>query len=470
MIKRFSALLALTAAVLATSAGAAGTTANTPISNTGVFDYIDDAGTMQTVSSTPVTITVTQVAGITISLDGTVANPGQTVFAAPGTTGVLPYTVTNTGNGNDSVVLTTTNGAGANQPGVTYFYDAALTQPVVNNTVALTPDQSRTIYAAYTVPAGQQGGAGTYVDPVGTSTVDPTVVDNNNVGLISATRVHSVSVTVNNALQVTTPGSVVGTHSLKNTGNTPIASGDVTLLATVTDPNAIFATISYQFGDGTQSGAASTDVNTALSNYLNLGAGNPLAAGQTITLTTTYTAQAGKTAGQQATDAVKGYFTQANTPADVYNTSAANATTGTDTVTVIAGKANVVKTADNCGTDVTCAAPILNTTTGKPGDYIRYTIQVSNIGTGNLKMPILHDTLNSALTYVSSTASSNQGGGQAVYSTDNATYTTAAPLTLATGGTLYAGFDSNTSGGKPDAVDTLTMNNTFTLVILTKIK
>jgi len=468
MIKRFSALLALTAAVLATSAGAAGTAANTPISNTGVFDYIDDAGTTQTVSSTPVTITVVQVAAITIAPNGTVANPGQTVFAAPGSTGVLVYTVTNNGNGNDAVILSTTNGQGTPLTGVTYYYDAQLTQPVPNTGVPLTADQSRTVYAAYTVPAGQQGGAGTYVDPVGTSTIDATVVDNDNVGLISATRVHSVSVTVNNALQVTTPGSVVGTHSLKNTGNTPIASGDVTLQATVTDPNAIFATISYQFGDGTQSGAASADVNTALSNYLTTV--GTLAAGQTITLTTTYTAAAGKTAGQQASDAVKGYFAQTSTQADVYNTTLANATTGTDTVTVIAGKANVVKTADNCGTDVNCANPTLNTTTGKPGDYVRYTITVSNIGTGNLKMPILRDTLNGALTYVSSTASSNQAGGQATYSVNNTAYTTAAPTTLATGGTLYAGFDSNGSGGKPDAADTLTMNNTFTLVILTKIK
>ena len=473
MFKRsfLTSLLTLTTAALIAQAGAAGTAANSTISNIGVFDYVDDAGTPKAVSSTPVNITVAQVAAIAIAPDGTVSAPGQTVYAAPGTTGVLSYTVTNSGNGPDTVRLSTQNGLGGAQSGVTYYYDAALTQPVPASGVPLTADETRTVYAAYTVPAGAAGGNNVYVSPVGVSGYDAAVTDSNNVGLITARNVHSVLVSVDNALQATTPGSAVGTHSLRNTGNTPIRAGDVTLLATLSDANAITQAVSYGFTDGAaQSGASSTDINVAFSNYLNsVGA---LAAGQTLTLTSTYTTAAGKTAGQTASNAMKGYFTAASTSGDTYSTTAANAGVATDTLTIISGKANVTKVADNCGTDAGCAAPVMNATSAKPGDYVRYTIKVSNIGTGALRMPILRDTLNSDLTFVSALASSSQSGAlvKSVYSSDGAGYSATAPGSLAAGGTIYAGLNTTGGSAKPTAADTLDAGQTFTLVILTRVK
>ncbi|WP_407541983.1 hypothetical protein Q0M94_17030 (plasmid) [Deinococcus radiomollis] len=467
---RITLLTAMIAATALSFAGATGTAANSSISNTGTFTYVDDNGTPQTVNSTPVTITVAQVAGVNIAVDGTVATPGQTVYGAPGSTVYLTYTVTNTGNGSDTVNLTTQNGAGAALSGVTYFYDTALTQPVTGNAVSLAADQSKTVYAAYTVPGNAVGGAGVYITPVGTSAFNTAVVDSNNVGLISPTKVHTVTVSTDNSVTATTPGSVTGAHTLKNTGNTPIASGDVTLVGTVNDTNAILATVSYTVSSGASSGAASANATTALNNYLT--SVGPLAAGQSVTVTTTYTTAAGKTIGQTATDALKGYFVQASTASDTYGTTASNATTGTDTLTLVGGIANVTKTADNCGTDVTCATPTLNTTTGKPGDYIRYTIKVANSGSSALKKPIIQDTLNTNLLYVKATSTFSQTGAgiQAVYSSDNTTYTATAPTTLTSGGTLYVGL--NTTGGsvKPTSADTLNAGANFTVVIVTQIK
>jgi uncharacterized repeat protein (TIGR01451 family) len=466
-----AALLTLTAAVLLSQAGASGTAANTSISNTGVFDYLDDAGTAKSVSSTPVTITVAQIAGVSITSDGTLVTPGQTVYAAPGSTGVLTYTLTNTGNGPDTVKLSSQNGAGAALSGVTYYYDAALTQPVPATGVPLVADEVRTIFAAYSVPAGAAAGNPVYVNPVGTSSYDASVFDLNNVGLISAKGVHAVTLTTDNALQATTPGSVVGTHSLKNTGNTPISASELTLSAAITDASGILGTVTYQFRDGSaQSGAANSDINVALNNYLS--SVGPLAAGQTLTLTTTYTTVAGKAAGQSATDVAKAYFTQATTSSDTYSTTAATALSGTDTVTIIAGSASVSKVADNCGLDVTCASPVLNATSAKPGEYVRYTITVRNSGLGTLKMPILHDTLNSDLLFVSASASSTQLGVlvKSVFSVDNLAYAATAPTILAAGGTLYAGLNTTGGSGKPSASDTLNGGESFSLVILTKVR
>ncbi|MGY2896798.1 beta strand repeat-containing protein [Deinococcus sp. UYEF24] len=467
---RLTLLTALIASAALSSTGAAGTAANTSISNTGIFTYQDDGGTTQSVSSTPVTITVAQVGGISITANGTVGTPGQTIYVTPGNTGALTYTVTNTGNGADTVTLTTQDGAGNPVTGVTYYYDAALTQPVTGNAVPLAADQSRTVYAAYTVPAGATGGAGVYVTPVGTSSFNGSVVDNNNVGLISPTRVHSVTVSTDNALTATTPGGAVGAHTLTNTGNTPIASGDLTVTGTVNDTNGILASVSYQFSSGATSGAASANPTTALNNYLT--AAGPLAAGASVTLSTTYTAAAGKAIGQSANDAVKGYFVATSTASDTYGTTSANATVGTDTLTLVGGVANVSKVADNCGTDATCMTPVLNTTTGKPGDYIRYTIKVMNSGSSALKRPVVQDTLNTNLLYVKSTGTTTQAGAgvQAVYSTDNTAYSAAAPVTLASGGTLYVGL--NTTGGsvKPTGADTLMAGESFSVVILTQIK
>jgi uncharacterized repeat protein (TIGR01451 family) len=467
----FAALLTLTAAVLLSQAGATGTAANTSISNTGVFDYLDDAGTAKSVSSTPVTITVAQIAGVSLNSDGTLATPGQTVYAAPGTTGVLTYTLTNTGNGPDTVKLSSQDGAGGALTGVTYYYDAALTQPVPATGVPLVADEVKTVYAAFSVPTGATAGNAIYVNPVGTSTYTSSVFDSNNVGLISAKSVHAVSLTTDNALQATTPGSAVGAHSLKNIGNTPIRAGDLTLSAVTTDASGILSTVTYQFRDGAaQSGAASSDINVALSNYLS--SVGPLAAGQTLTLSTTYVTAAGKTAGQSASHVAKAYFTQTSSSSDTYSTTAASALSGTDFITLIAGNASVSKVADNCGLDVTCASPVLNASSAKPGEYVRYTITVRNIGLSALKMPILHDTLSTDLLFVSASASSTQSGVlvKSVFSTDNAAYSATAPATVAAGGTLYAGLNTTGGSSKPSAADALAGGETFSLVILTKVK
>lgn len=469
-----STMLALSAATFGGAFAASTLTpAGTVISNIGVFDYIDDNNAPQTVSSSAVSLTVSQVASLNIAPDGTTTTPGQTVYAAPGTSGMLTYTVQNTGNGNDNALISTLDGGGAPLSGVTYYYDMAKTQPVVSNSVPLSAGQTKTVYAFYTLPTISAGGTGTLIDPVGTSTFDSSKVDSNNYGVIVTQNVHQVTVSTNNALSATSPGSVSGAHTLSNTGNTPITSataGSISLSGTVTDASSVLSSVQYVFSDGTSTGAVSSSVSTAFANYLSVA--GPLAAGSSVSYAVTYATAAGKTAGLRANNVTAAYFSQANTASDSYATRSSTATTASDQVTIIAGNAVVTKTGDNCGTDATCAAPVLNTTTGKPGDYLRYTITVKNAGTSALKGPLLHDTLNAYLTFVKVTAITSQTGAgvNLVYSTDGATFTSAAPTTLGASNTVYVGQDTAGNTGKPTSTDTLNVNETITVTVLTRIQ
>lgn len=478
MFKRIllTSLISLTAAGLLGNASAINPTntltpAGTVISNTGVFDYTDDNNTSQTVTSTPVSLTVSQVAALSIRPNGTVLAPGQTVYAAPGQTGMLTYTVQNDGNGNDSMVLSTLDALGNQLTGVTYFYDTARTLPVPTTGVPLTAGQSTTIYAFYTVASTAIGGDRIFIDPVGTSTFDTTKVDSDNYGVISSKNMHAVSLSGNNlGLTATTPGSATGTHTLTNTGNTPINPGDVTLALQQTDTNSILTGVSYLFSDGTYTGSPSSNLTTAFDSYL-IDA-NGLAAGASVTLTTTYTTAALKTAAQTATTDATAYFTQVTTASDVYVTTTANATVAEDMVTIIAGHAVVTKVGDNCGTDVSCQAPVLNTTAGKPGDYIRYTIKVTNTGTSPLKKPIIHDVLNSYLKFISFTATTTQAGvnNKLVYSVDGAAFSITAPTVLDSSNTLYVGLNSTVNAAKPTTSDMLNNGESITVTLMTQLK
>lgn len=80
-------------------------TSGSVIQNTGVLTGQNDDGTPMSVSSNTVSATVTQVAGVDIQPDGDTSSPGQTETVAPDETAVFTYTLTNTGNGQDTFNL-----------------------------------------------------------------------------------------------------------------------------------------------------------------------------------------------------------------------------------------------------------------------------------------------------------------------------------------------------------------------------
>ncbi|KIX84767.1 conserved repeat protein [Thermus filiformis] len=90
---------------------AAGTPAGTAITNQAAASYIDSANQPRTTTSNLVTTIVQQVYAFSITPDGTETSPGQTRSNLPGGQVLFQYTVTNSGNGTDTINLNYAQGA-----------------------------------------------------------------------------------------------------------------------------------------------------------------------------------------------------------------------------------------------------------------------------------------------------------------------------------------------------------------------
>jgi len=111
--RKLKAIIFLAIAVLTLGVAiAAGTPAGTEIRNQASASYIDSAGQSQTTTSNEVVTVVQPVYSFTIapdsSTDASTGNiiPGQSQSGVPGSTVYFPYTVTNTGNSDDTIDLT----------------------------------------------------------------------------------------------------------------------------------------------------------------------------------------------------------------------------------------------------------------------------------------------------------------------------------------------------------------------------
>ncbi len=104
MNKLFALLVA--ALILFGAVMAQQTPAGTNISNQASASYIDSAGQARTTTSNQVITVVQQVYSFSITPDGSPATPGQTRTALAGAPVYFSYTVSNTGNGADTINLT----------------------------------------------------------------------------------------------------------------------------------------------------------------------------------------------------------------------------------------------------------------------------------------------------------------------------------------------------------------------------
>lgn len=107
-MKKFAVLTVLALALLlSNSATAAGTAADTVISNQAYVDYKDANGNpLLRVYSNPVSTTVSQVAGVSVTPETSTRTGKQ------GTTTAFASVITNIGNGSDTFTVTAENGAG----------------------------------------------------------------------------------------------------------------------------------------------------------------------------------------------------------------------------------------------------------------------------------------------------------------------------------------------------------------------
>ncbi|WP_243030870.1 hypothetical protein [Thermus altitudinis] len=217
---------------------AAGTPAGTAIQNQASASYIDSAGQPKTTTSNLVTTLVQQVYSFTITPDGTETNPGQIRNGLPGGQVLFQYTVTNTGNGTDTINLSTLQGTADNfdLSNIKIYLDGNCNgnvdagEPQISS-VTLAADASACVIVAATIPATAQSGQYGNLNLAGTSQGNNQVTDNNNWARAVATTQAALT-----AFKAATPsgnvqpgGIITYTISGSNTGGSPAYGIPVTV-------------------------------------------------------------------------------------------------------------------------------------------------------------------------------------------------------------------------------------------------
>ncbi|WP_456476304.1 DUF7925 domain-containing protein [Oceanithermus sp.] len=328
----------------------------------------------------------------------------------PGATVLFPFDVYNSGNNPDTYDLTaqlSPNGfpstiyPDANCDGV---MDDPVPNPVTSTDLMASGDTACFILSVE-VPADQAPGSED-VTITATSNANPSVTDNITT-TITVNAVVSLDFTPDRSGTVTSPGTIVYTHTLTNNGNTDAA-------VTFSVSGSTHPTWTYQIStDG-----GSTWYDPADASVSSLGAG----ASQEI---------------QVRVIVPDGEPIGAVDVATVTATSGSASASVTDTTTVVGGDLRLEKQVDK--------------TEAVPGDTLTYTITASNIGTADLKQVIISDPLPSYTTFESVSASITGFSGTVLYSTDGSTWNTTAPTSLNAGEAIYVAVDTDGDNTITDA-------------------
>ncbi|WP_019011238.1 hypothetical protein [Deinococcus aquatilis] len=486
----------LTALLVSGLASAVGTPVGTQISNIGTLELSDTVGgtTTTTLSSTPVVINVQQVYNVSITPDGTTAAPGQTVGLAPGQTGFLTYTVTNTGNGTDAINLAaiTANATaqGANilgiyldnkATGTVGSYDAGDT--LVTSLTNVAADASNTVFVRYSIPSGTTGGSAAgsahQLNLTGTSVGDGTKTDTNNVGQFTVGSVIDMTLTSTQSKTVAAGTTVTFTDVLTNTGNVTLLATDVTAAVVATATNKLGTTITNTFTTSytVTGGQGGTATGTDLETVLNTAIGTGLLSGSALTITVTNTPATGTTPATGAADGdvlILSLETYSPTTGVTNNALQGDAQGRiTNTTTVQRGVGTVTKKLALCTTTTTCpdfSAAGTTTINAKPGDYVVYYLEALNTGTGSLYNIRLSDALPANFVPVRIGASTTAAAATALrFSTNGTTWNNdVTTLGTLTGGTsrLYVAVENGGTATTIDSSDTFNAGNSLRLRIV----
>lgn len=248
-------LLCLVALVSTVPALALGTPAGTNITNTATVKYKDVNGNNLTATSNTVSTIVSQVAAVDIS-------PNNSATASPGDVVSYPHTITNNGNGSDTIDLSFVSSQGwtvqvfadTNGNGVVDVGESLLTDTDSDSTPdtgSLAANGTFKIVVRVTVPGGAADATVDMTTLTATSSfntsVSDTATDTTTVSAPTLTVVKSVSPTGNQP-----PGTVLTYSMLVTNGGSGAASAVV-----LTD--AIPTNTTYVPGSITQDTVSKTD-------------------------------------------------------------------------------------------------------------------------------------------------------------------------------------------------------------------
>jgi len=246
MNKLFALLVA--ALILFGAVMAQQTPAGTNISNQASASYIDSAGQPRTTTSNQVITVVQQVYSFTITPNGTETDPpppgpGQIKTALPGGQVIFNYVVTNTGNGTDTINLSTALGTSHNfnllNPTI-YLdancngnLDAGETTPISSVTLGI--GQQACVIVTATIPStGATSGQYGNLNLVGTSAGSSSVTDNDNWAraVVSTQAILTAFKSASPTGPVAPGDTITYTISGSNTGGSAASGVNVTGLGT----------------------------------------------------------------------------------------------------------------------------------------------------------------------------------------------------------------------------------------------
>lgn len=205
-LSRLSRLALAALALLGAASAHALTAAGASISNQATATYTDAASTARTVSSNTVVTVVQQVGSLTMSVNGA-------KNAAPGAQVSYPHTITNTGNGPDSFLLSATNSGAFAHAGVLFYADAN-GDGVADNATPIVATDSIAAGATYkfvavaTVPANAPANAANSIVVTAASVYAPGSTATNT-DTTTASAVSTVDIT-GNAPGAGAPGAGAG--------------------------------------------------------------------------------------------------------------------------------------------------------------------------------------------------------------------------------------------------------------------
>ncbi|MET0400315.1 MAG: hypothetical protein ABW277_26230 [Longimicrobiaceae bacterium] len=363
-ILRRLALAGLLLAPLAASPALAQTPTpeGTTITNTATATWSDANGN----SYTPATASVSVTVGFSAGLD--VVSPAAATPLSPSTANEQPYTITNNGNGVDSITVSASAGAGSSITGYKLGSTTYATLAELNAALAGTPiaaGGSVTVTLVYSVATGQSGQS-IPLSLTATSRRTPGTTDTSTTTL-SPIAVAGISVTPD-----------AGTVS-----RLPSNGTQYTATYTLTNPGGVGGT--YNLAASTANGAVLTIVSVngsaGASGSISVGAGG------TQTVDVVYTIATGAAAGSTA-----GLTLTATSSTDPGTTD-----TGSYTVTVIGASVSMTKEAfrDNQTSAIGGSDRVL------PGEYIQYRITVTNTGASAASNVSVSDPLPAQVTYQS---------------------------------------------------------------------
>jgi trimeric autotransporter adhesin len=323
--------------------------------------------------------------GSTPIANATTIGTAVTLSGDPGASVVFPQDVVNLGGSSDSFNLSgsiTFNnvGVGTTAVAVRYYPASADTNgdntlsaseiansTSISNTGSINSNSEIKVFAVVNIPSIAAAATAVTVNQTATSpTSGVSVIFNGE--KVTVNTIYGLTFTPNGSGTTTSPGTLVYSHALKNTGNSNLTTANINW----TNPSG-FTYVVYNDNTGTIPGSID-----ATDTVITSGANFALNAGSTMNILVQVTTANGLTSGVS--------------DARVISASAGGVTaTVTDTTTIVAGELQLTKAASTA-----TAQPrvyLLQNGLATTASEITYTINAKNVGTANLTNVTVFDAI-----------------------------------------------------------------------------